>query len=644
MQAPSSAVVFQLHAIAMLKRGLQRSLQYQWPPIAYSNHVCACQCGRQLSAAPNGAPYRTYATYRHRRVPTTKDKDWRLKRRALTPEESRKEQDFDHKREVAYRKNFDLMFQEKGISVPPDVALEFLGDFDSLLQQAKGRPTADPDKFLQLVDEHGVTLQDCWAMSRLLLALRAHWQDRAILGKRLLLTCSRVGYEEATISVMGHAVLQHIQRPGALRASEIKHSSEHLDRIAASGHNYRAKVLKGRVAEVLGDEITAIRMWTSAMASAVEAAARTETDKRSGIKPEVQGDRFELTTPWIDLFHIHRRRGEARQANWALEIGCQQDDPDAHYLYADYSCLRYHDYQQTQPMYTSDWLYHMIKAATTGHNKAAFQLGEFYAQSSWKYIEDEPPDEVKPTPFDTYPASTIKRGTWLDTFQAFVGTKQLEPTKRDDIFHIAAFPHDAVARFRIALDWANVAIHHGYAPASLLRAKIHYLETIDSPKSSPRTAPKDALELKDSRYTYASKQDYEAGIKKNPEAESEEDEMIKIPNPFYSLPLSKVYLREIFYAHQAHGLIAGAKKQYVKKRRLGLVEAVANDDEIIEEDKFADKPYHIRKWFRHQEVREQYEDNIEDLYREAKDTCDYFEWDLYDDDGGLVYRAREASG
>lgn len=630
----------------MLKRSVQRSLQFQWPPVTHPSHVCACQCGRQLSTPPKDTLHRTYATYKHRRAPTTRDKDWKLKRRALTPEESREEQEFDYKREEIYRSFFQDMYRGQSISVPPDAALEFLSDFDSLLQQVKGRPTADPDNFLQLVQQHGLTLEDCRFLSRTLLTLREHWPDRAILGKRLLLTCSRAGYEEATISVMGHAVLQHIQKPGALRASEIKHASEHLDRIAASDHNYRANVLKGRVAEVLGDEITAIRMWTSAMASAVEAAAKAEADKRSGIRPEFTGDQFELTTPWIDLFHIHRRRGEARQANWALEIGCQQDDPDAHYLYADYSCLRYHDYEQTQPIYTSEWLYHMIKAATSGHNKAAFQLGEFYAQSSWKYIEDEPPDEVKPTPFDSYPASTVKRGTWLETVQAFLGSKQLEPTKRDDIFHIAAFPHDAVDRFRIALDWANVAIRHCYAPASLLRAKIHYLETIDSPKSSPRTAPKDALELKDSRYTYASKADYEAGIKKNPEVEDDRDgdELIKIPNPFYNIPLAKHYLREVFYAYQAHGLIAGAKKQYLKDRRLGLVGVVANDDDIIQEKKFADKPHHIRKWFRFQEVREQYEDNIEDLYKEAKDTCDYFEWDLYDDDGGLVYRAQTASG
>ncbi|KAF2164665.1 hypothetical protein M409DRAFT_67779 [Zasmidium cellare ATCC 36951] len=584
-----------------------------------------------------------------RTSPSTFDRDSRLKRRALTPEEARDMQEIEvEKSDLFYNALRDL-HRRRGLSVTADTATDFLNGFDKLARQAKGRPSVDPDKFLKLIEEHGVPQSDCRTISRTLLYIAEFNPEHGFLGKKLLLSSSRAGHEESTISVMGHAVLQHIKTPGALRSKEVQSASEHLDQIVESGHNYRAKVLKGRIAEVLGDEITAIRMWTSAMASAVEAATMAEREIEEGVRQRgKEADQFELTSPWIDLFHIHRRRGEARQANWALEIGCQQDDPDAHYLYADYSCKAYHDYESTIPMYTSDWLFHMMKAATSGHSRAAYELGEFYAQSSWKYIEDEPPDDVKPTPFDSYPAPSAGTPSWWNTLQAVLGFKPVQSSKRADygIFNIAAFPFNAADRFRIALDWATIATHYGYAPASLLKAKIYMQETLDHLKSSPRTAPKEAIELKDERYTYASKEDYEAGIKKNPEESiSEEDEVITgPPNPFYDLSLAKLWLREVFFAHTAHVQIAIAKKQYLKQRRQGLVRAATNDDDIISEKSFKDLPHHIRKWFRFQEVREQYEDKIEEYHREAKELCDLMEWDLFDDDGGLVYRAGKTGG
>ncbi|KAK4502768.1 hypothetical protein PRZ48_006194 [Zasmidium cellare] len=631
----------------MLQRTLQRSLQRQLPSVVHSKHVCACICGRQL-AAPTDTHHRKYAT--KRRAPSTFDRDERLKRRALTPEEAREVQDIETEKHGLF---FDLLSDLQntaGLSLIPDTAIEFLNAFDKLAKQAKGRPTVDPDSFLKLTEEYGATQEDCRTLSRALLVVSQYMPERGILGKKLLLSSSRAGHEESTIHVMGHAVLQHLQRPGALRSKEIQTAREHLDQIVAEGNNYRAIVLKGRIAEVLGDEMTAIKMWTSAMASAVEAAAIADREITEGVREKKhQPDQFQLTSPWIDLFHIHRRRGEARQANWAIEIGCQQDDPDAHYLYADYSCMKYHDYEQTHPMWTSEWLFHMMKAATSGHKRAAYELGEFYAQSSWKYIEDEPPDDMKPTPFDSYPAAKTETQSWWETLQAFLGAKPVQRSQRAEhgMFDVAAFPSDAKLRFRIALDWASIAMNYGYAPASLLKGKIHMTKTLDSFKSSPRTAPKEAIELSNKRYTYASKEDYEAGLRINPNdaIPDEEDEVITgPPNPFYNLNLAKLYIRDVFYAHMAHTKMDAAKKRYVKERRLGLVKAATNDDDIISEDNFKDSPEYIRKWFRHQEVREQYEDKVEDYYREARDICDSEEWDLYGDDGGLVYRARRAVG
>ncbi|KAK3094283.1 hypothetical protein LTR53_019463, partial [Teratosphaeriaceae sp. CCFEE 6253] len=97
---------------------------------------------------------------------------------------------------------------------------------------------------------------------------------------------------------------------------------------------------------------------------------------------------------------IKEALAEKALAKEAMEVGCRMDDPTSHYHAAE--LFKEHN-EDGSARYTSVWLYHMTKAAATGHPKAAHALAVFYSETVWKYIEDEPPDYLKPTPFDSYP-------------------------------------------------------------------------------------------------------------------------------------------------------------------------------------------------------------------------------------------------
>jgi hypothetical protein len=100
----------------------------------------------------------------------------------------------------------------------------------------------------------------------------------------------------------------------------------------------------------------------------------------------------------------------------AIQIGVEQDDPTAFYYAATYYKKRNEDGSHKA---TSEWLYYMTKAAASLVPKAMYELGVYYAESGWKYIEDEPPEHLKPTPFDTYPGKHVADTPWERVRQLF---------------------------------------------------------------------------------------------------------------------------------------------------------------------------------------------------------------------------------
>ncbi|EME84884.1 uncharacterized protein MYCFIDRAFT_195813 [Pseudocercospora fijiensis CIRAD86] len=534
------------------------------------------------------------------------------------------------------KRTLNQLYANGSINKPPDDVLAFIARFNRLVTAARGSVTPDPKDIRDLLHEHAIYGDDAMVIPRVLIADRT--PENLYLGKKLMLSLSRVGNIEASIRIMADAIYTSKKNPHALQSREIMFAKEHL-RIAANEKlNYRAMVCEGKVAHALGDEERAIQMWTDAISAAVAAAEEREPRERqagvpSALMARVQRDPLELSTPWIELMLIHWQRtrikglDEMAQCEWAMNIGCEQDDPTSHY-YASTFVKRLDS--EGGHVGTSEWLYHVTKAASSGHPKAAYELAVFYAESGWKYIEDEPPDHVKPTPFDSYPSNSA---TFLDSVLSFLGLKTREKARpQESIFHSAMFPSTAAARHEIAYNWLDVAIGYCYAPAYLFRARMLLAKNL----WAGADAPDAALSLNRSRYTYASKEDYHAGETASNNGQSSKADVADPPNPFRNEESAKAFLREVFYAHEANDYASQARRAYANSRRSRQWQG---EEEILDEYFWRKYGPDVQKFFRFPEIREMYEDQIESLYEQAKELCDQHQFDIYDKENALIYKA-----
>ncbi|KXT12349.1 hypothetical protein AC579_577 [Pseudocercospora musae] len=590
---------------------------------------CQCRCGVTYAA-----PRRDYAT--HRRAPSTRNRQWEEKHGRATRVGLNRQY-------IQQRLNF--LYKHGEIRVQPDEIQAFIGRFRTLVAATKGGITPDPKQIRTLLDDFGIDDQEALKIPPVLMGDMT--PDNLYLGKKLILSLSRVGNIEASIRIMADAIYNSKKNPRILHSREIVFAKDHLSLVANQKLNYRAMVCEGKVAHALGNEERAIQMWTDAMAAAVAAAEEREAKERGAGTPttpesRVPRDPLELSTPWIELMLIHWHRylskgmDELAQCEWAMTIGCEQDDPTSHYYASTF--VKRRDSQGSH-VATSEWLYHVTKAASSGHPKAAYELAVFYAESGWKYIEDEPPDHVKPTPFDSYPA---KPATFGNLLLSFVGLNSLlsilglktraKARPQESIFHSAMFPTTAAARQEIAYAWLGVAIGYCYAPAYLFAARM----LLEKNLWAGAHAPNAALSLSPSRYTYASKEDYHAGVPISHNEQSSKKNIADPPNPFRNEEEAKKLLREVFYAHEANDYAGHARRAYAKSRRSGHWQG---EEEILEERFWRDFGPNVQKFFRFPEIREMYEDEIESLYKQAKELCDRHQFDIYDNENALIYKA-----
>ncbi|KAM3416165.1 hypothetical protein BST61_g7773 [Cercospora zeina] len=534
------------------------------------------------------------------------------------------------------------LYERGWFSIGPERVAGFIRAFQALQPNLRTTTTLDPRKMREIMDAHDLRDSDCFNIPHKLMIM-GDKIDRST-GKRMLLSMSRAGVVEATIRIMAHAVQQARRRPQLLNSREIEYAKQHLSQIASEKKDFRAMVCEGKVAHALGNEGRAIEMWTDAMAAAVEAAEERERNRTDAVIDEgpMDSDPLELSSPWIELMLLHRERSilkgknEMRQCYWAMEVGCKQDDPLSFYHASTF--VKEYDADNNH-MPTAEWLYMVTKAAASNHPVAAYELGRFYAESEWPYLEDEPPDHVKPTPFDRFPPSTSH--SIMHTVSLILGRAERPEIKPEEsLFHNAIFPHSARERFLLAFEWLQIATGYGYVPACLFCAELHMEKTL----RAKANAPEAAINMSTDRYVYASREDYEAGRAiERPERGKQED----LPNPFYSPKSAQSWLREVFYAYEAHHYSLAVKKARVAARRRGGRPAAAaadddddGDDEDIHKDSLISKQgKNITKWFRCPEVRDMYESQLEDLYRDAKAICDEHGWNIYDKDEGLIYGA-----
>lgn len=645
-------------SIPMLHRSLARSLGTT--PSTTNCKTCVCSCGRRFF--PNYLQP-IQRRFKSRASPAV----WRQRERERNPpalsraqlEEKKLQDEDDHNWHI---NKLEQAIAAGVIAVDSNTAIEFLNGFaelaDGVSRRRLGGSPVDMDKFQRLVKDCDLSERDCnWIAHNLLWSPK---DGQKIYGKKLMYALSFAGSEMATMRVMKQALVEAKTRPAKLKASEISHMRKHLQEIAHKGENFRAMVLQGKIEYVLDNHDAAIQLWTDAMDGAV--AYARELGERKARRDETLLDpsqkeitpQQDLEAPWVELSAIHVARREWPKATWAIGIGCEMDDPSVHYYAAELE-KRTGVSKSGAHTTSSSWLYHITKAAASGHPKAMHELGHFYANSFWPYIDDEPPDHLKPTPFDRYPPeNAVKAGDWGDLVRKFLGmSARYQKERSENMFDTAAFPYDPVGRMLMAFEWLILARNSTYAPSSLLIAELHLQKTIPSDAATPPAA----IEMTDERYTFASEADYLAGRPiKDEDSKSETDE---VPNPFYDRDHAYNHVRQVFYAEQA---LQARKEMWADVRSLqrnrGRSPLDEDDmDHITTAEEWTPQlSERARAYLMNSEARDMYCDDqagimfddtglddtglptLVDVGAAAREICEQEGWDMYDHDGALMYR------
>ncbi|EGP88943.1 unnamed protein product [Zymoseptoria tritici ST99CH_3D1] len=595
------------------------------------------------------------------RAPSTVDRE-SYKLRALSPADQRRMEELEYKLDTYFHEACANLYATGVIQCLHTDAFKFLKDFKELHKKTKTvhQPFANPARLVELMNFHNVNFDDAETLARTLLVYAR--KENAPLGKKLLYSLSWAGHENSTLRILGHAVKGDKTGP-VLRSCEIAWARQHLTKIAnePGSKNYRAMTLEGKIARELREDTYAIEMWNKAIGPAVEASKIRLAKLAAPQKPKKgekvdtlewreERDPEELSSPWIELTLMHWKRGDFDLSKEAIKIGCEQDDPLSHYHRADFIAgannINLEGDNAHAPV-VSAWLYNITKAATSGIASAAHQLGLFYMKVGWKYISDEPPDRIKPTPFDSYPAP-FAPATTFDRIRQFIGFQSTRPmTQEESVFHSTNWPFEPEQRYAMARLWLREAAYQGYAPAYLDLAKLCMKKTL----WTGLRVPKAAQEMSSERYTHASKAKYdaangdgadEADTQPQVEPVSSRDDKARVPNKWYSPKSAKSWLVEIFHCHKAHEEMQAKLAQYRRDVRRKWEPKLADEDDAISEQRLAKKglDQHLTKWFKNPEVREQYEDRLPELYSEAKRICDKNRWNLYDSRNALLYTAR----
>jgi len=510
---------------------------------------------------------------------------------------------------------------------------EFMQAFARLQNETKLRVGAPaPDVFHDLVAKAEASPHDMMYLAMMLIQTRDSSSEK-YWGSKLMFMLAAAGYVEASIRIVNNTLIEAKHRPGLLRQAAVAVERGRIQKHLREQDNSRAMVLEGKVAYHLGDADTAIKWWWKAVEGAQAKSKEMMARRAAGLSIEAGDmsgiDRSDLSTPWIELIEAHFERSLTQGKNeWdlcekAINIGVDEDDPTAFYYAATYNKKRHEDGSH---MPTSEWLYYMSKAAASGVTKAAYELGVYYAESGWKYIEDEPPEHLKPTPFDTYPADSAASGSPWDLVKKLFSPAQAT-TDKDNIFHSAIWPSKPEERYKLAIQWLEIAAAHSFAPAYLYLAKLYIQETL----WAGAQAPEEALEMSPKRYLYASKNEqldaHFTGDVKTPEIPAD---AIDPPNPFHSVNKAKANLVEVFVARHAVVARETMLRELSKDRR-------DLEWEDVMRDRMSSHP-HLERYMNNQEVFGQWEKESKGMHAEAAAICEQMGWTIYDDRGGLWYK------
>jgi hypothetical protein len=661
----------------MLPRRLINTLSRRATPLTENhNHVCTCSCGALVSGhgfqllPPNPTIQQRRNARTPRQAPATRKKLDRLEGGfALTPEQVKRRQEQRELERGYFYQFFSEQYRQGVTSTPPEIVVDFMKALAQM--DAKSRKLElDIPTFLDAVHASGMGDRDLYLLSWVM--LHAFDDVGKALGRRLMFTLSAAGYEDATIRILLNAVLGNKERKNLVKAASIQKARRHLRQLAERGTSHRALVLEGKIAYALGDKDYAIECWDRSMDLAIAAAeaeaqlkerARVSQDARKEMSMMARMAYQELSSPWVDLTNVHYERyvefrgradkdvgatyGELHKAKEACEIGCKVDDPTSHYHMAEYF-----NNPGTEGPYTSTWLYHLTKAAATGHIRACHRLANWYVESVWPYLDDEPPDTIKPTAFDTYPGPSESKSGVTSFFKDFQDLFRPQMPETSDprlsLFHTGTFPGTPHGRWLLSFQWLRMPLAHAYAPSFLLAAKMHLEEKF----WGQAYVPQSAWSFSDKRYLYASKEDYDSKTEipgRREELNAELNLTPDEPNPYYNPDEAKQYILRVFQACEALRLrVRLIQNKLAKQRRGASAAALAKaaqeqaaegeDLEVQQKELPQDLPQVTRIVLSSPDVREMWEEQAQELESEAKRICEEREWDVVDEKGGLIYK------
>ncbi|CAD0099145.1 unnamed protein product [Aureobasidium mustum] len=265
-------------------------------------------------------------------------------------------------------------------------------------------------------------------------------------GRQMVNLCAELGHAEAVIQVVASALRQSETNPSIMRSRPVMIALDRLRTVSKTG-NLRAIVMEANVARHANQVNRAITLYEQALDLISKDDGSQMGDKYSKIRDE-------LSSPWIELGFLHHTRGEYVAAMKAYVVGQEQDDPMAYFNLARL------DKFMTGGQYTHDWLYNITKAAASGHFIAAFELGEYYANSA-------APSEPQTSFLDK-----------LKGFGSFLWKSNLNLNPKANIHHHDAFANKPELRIKLAHQWLWAASVNYYLPASIALAELHLQQFI----------------------------------------------------------------------------------------------------------------------------------------------------------------------
>lgn len=438
------------------------------------------------------------------------------------------------------------------------------------------------------------------------------YPSQAKLGRDLLRACDRSGHAEATLQIASARLRQDIAQPGVLRVTEVLKTLDRLRKLSEQG-NMRAVVLEGKLAARRGDEELAISHYERAMDAILE-NEKEGKDKTSGTRQK--WDRRlddELSSPWIELGFLYMQRKEMTKSLEAYMVGLNQDDPLAYY---NLSVLDWH-MSDGEP--TLNWLFNVTKAAASGHFKAAFELGRYYADSpphppppedelensdesmspetDEEGVSEQPDTDDQRTDNSSATTTPKPEPTFLAKIKHSITKSMLKSTvdldPKANIAHYAAVAQDPATRVKLSKEWLAVSLGHFYLPAALPLARLHLQQYVWTSHNLTN----------DLGWLGAESLDTPGVVK----------------NPLYDVWMGAVLLGQVFAAARKIEDARHRAKTNAEFRRLA------------------------EPWAEFEEVLESYEAQLDELLDEAKEIADAVGIDV-EHDHELMYRHRGERG